>query len=80
MNAKALHRTGRLWSNPIKFNPDELIGQISDEDLTDSTTKINNVLVSLDEMSIDYNSGIENNKSLTVIKKGQIELKEEQNK
>lgn len=43
----------------IKFNPDELLGQISDEDLADLTTRINNVLVSLNEMPIDYNSKIE---------------------
>ncbi|MEK3911114.1 Imm3 family immunity protein [Paenibacillus sp. FSL H7-0331] len=43
----------------IKFNPDELLGQISDEDLADLTTRINNVLVSLNEMPIDYNSRIE---------------------
>lgn len=43
----------------IKFNPDELLGQISDEDLADLSTRINNVLVSLKEIPIDYNSRVE---------------------
>ncbi|AIQ56709.1 Imm3 family immunity protein [Paenibacillus borealis] len=42
-----------------EFNPDELLGLISGEDLADLTTRIKNVLISLKEMPIDYNSRVE---------------------
>ncbi|WP_339255073.1 Imm3 family immunity protein [Paenibacillus sp. FSL P2-0136] len=42
----------------INYNPNELSGLISIEDLTDLTTRINNVLISLKELPVDYNSFI----------------------
>ncbi|MFD2876464.1 Imm3 family immunity protein [Paenibacillus rhizoplanae] len=43
----------------MKYNPNELSGLISCENLADLTTRINNVLISLKELPVDYNSKIE---------------------